>query len=127
MTETTGLPYQRGEDLIAVAQLAVDEINLRDDILPGHELELVPANADLCNQSLETEAVVNFVRHVPSGVLNIVGVVGLVYSAVTQAVSPLSARPEIDLLQISAGATSPVFTNEEEYPRLYRMISSSAV
>ena len=127
MTETTGLPYQRGEDLILVAQLAVDEINLRDDILPGYELELVPANAESCNQSLVTEALVNFVRHVPGGVLNIVGVVGLVCSAVTQAVSPLAARPEIDLLQISAGATSPVFTNKEEYPRLYRMISSSAV
>ena len=34
---------------------------------------------------------------------------------------------EIDLLQISAGATAPVFRCEEEYPRLYRMIPSSEV
>ena len=69
----------------------------------------------------------NFVRHVTSGDLNIVGVVGLVCSTVTQAISPLAGRPGIDLLQISAGATSPVFSSKEEYPRLYRLISSSAV
>ena len=127
MTETVGLPYQRGQDLVSAAQLAVDQINMRDDILSGYELELVPADEGSCNQSLVTEALVNFVRLVPNGVLNIVGVVGLACSAATQAVSAFAGRPEIDLLQISAGATSPVFTSEEEYPRLYRMISSSAV
>jgi len=67
------------------------------------------------------------VRYVTSGDLNIVGVVGLVCSTVTQAISPLAGRPGIDLLQISAGATSLIFISKKEYPRLYRMISSSAV
>ena len=126
--ETEGLsPPDRGEELIAAAELAVDMINMRDDILPGYRLKLVPANAELCNQSLVAEAPETFLRHVTSGELNIVGVVGLVCSTVTQAVSPLAGRPGIDLLQISAGATSPVFTSEEEYPLLYRMMSSSAV
>ena len=120
-------PYHRGEELISAAQLAVDKINMRDDILPGYKLEVVPANAETCNQILATEALGNFVRHVMDEDLNIVGVVGLVCSTVTQAVSPLAGRPEIDLLQISAGAISPVFSSEEEYPRLYRMIPSSAV
>ena len=119
--------YHGGEELISAAQLAVEKINMRNDILPGYRLELVPANTETCNQSLVTEAPVNFVRHVTSGDLNIVGVVGLVCSTVTQAISPLAGRPGIDLLQISAGATSPVFSSKEEYPRLYRMISSSAV
>ena len=129
--ETAGVPpqppYNRGEDMIAAAELALNKINLRDDILPQYRLELVPANADLCSQNLAKDALGNFVRHVTGGDLNIVGVVGLVCSTVTQAVSPLAGRPEIDLLHISAGATSPVFTSEDEYPRLYRMISSSAV
>ena len=131
LRETAGLPSQpphnRGEDMIAAAELAVNKINLRDDILPHYRLELVPTNAELCGQNLAADALGNFVRHVTGGDLNIVGVVGLVCSTVTQAVSPLAGRPEIDLLQISAGATSPVFTSEEEYPRLYRMMSSSAV
>ena len=130
LAETAGLSHQppcyRGEELISAAQLAVDKINMRDDILPDYKLELVPTNAETYNQSLVTEALGNFVRHV-TGDLNIVGVVGLVCSTVTQAVSPLAGRPGIGLLQISAGAISPVFTSEEEYPHLYRMIPSSAV
>ena len=128
LEETAGLsPPDRGKELIAAAEMAVDMINMRDDILTGYRLELVPANAELCNESLVAEAPGNFVKHVTSGELNIVGVVGLLCSTVTQAVSSLAGRPEIDLLQISAGATSPVFSSEEEYPRLYRMMSSSAV
>ena len=83
-------PYHGGEELISAAQLAVEKINMRNDILPGYRLELVPANAETCNQSLVTEAPVNFVRHVTSGDLKIVGVVGLVCSTVTQAISPLA-------------------------------------
>ena len=130
LAETVGLSHQppchRGEELISAAQLAVDKINMRDDILPDYKLKLVPANTETCNQSLVTEALGNFVRHV-TGDLNVVGVVGLVCSTVTQVVSPLAGRPGIGLLQISAGAISPVFTSEEEYPHLYRMIPSSAV
>ena len=120
-------PYHTGEELLSAAQLAVDKINTRGDILTGFNLELVEANSETCNQSLVTETPVNFVRRVTDGDLQIVGVVGLLCSTVTQAVSPLAGRPGIDLLQISAGAISPVFTNKEEYPHLYRMIPSSAV
>ena len=120
-------PYHTGEELLSGAQLAVDKINTRDDILPGYNLKLVPANSETCNQSLVTEAPVNFVRRVTDSDLDIVGVVGLLCSTVTQAVSPLAGRPGIDFLQISAGAISPVFTNEEDYPHLYRMIPSSAI
>ena len=106
----------------------MDKVNRRDDILPGYRLELIPVNTETCNQSLVTEAPVNFVRqYVTSGDLSIVGVVGMMCSTVTQAISPLAGRPEIDLLQISAGAISPLFASEKEYPLLYRMISSSAV
>ena len=130
LAETVGLSHQppchRGQELISAAQLAVDKINMRDDILPDYKLELIPANTETCNQSLVTESLGNFVRQV-TGDLKIVGVVGLVCSTVTQAVSPLAGRPGIGLLQISAGAISPVFTSEDEYPHLFRMISSSAV
>ena len=121
-------PYHRGDwEILSAAEMAVDKINRRDDILPGYRLELIPVNTETCNQSLVTEAPVNFVRQVTGGDLSIVGVVGLVCSTVTQAISPLAGRPEIDLLQISAGAISPIFSNNIEYPRLYRMIPSSTV
>ena len=121
------VPLAEHDTGLSAAQLAVDKINMRDDILPGYNLELVPVYSETCNQSLVTEAPVNFVRQVTDENLSIVGVVGLLCSTVTQAVSPLAGRPEIDLLQISAGAISPVFINKDEYPHLYRMISSSAI
>ena len=128
LAESRLSPYHRGDwEILSAAEMAVDKINGRDDILPGCRLELIPVNTETCNHSLVTEAPVNFVRHVTGGDLSIVGVVGLMCSTVTQAISPLAGRPEIDLLQISAGAISPIFSNEKEYPRLYRMISSSAV
>ena len=128
LAENSLPPYHRGDwEILSAAEMAVDKINRRDDILPGYRLELIPVNTETCNQSLVTEAPVNFVRHVTGGDLSIVGVVGLVCSTVTQAISPLAGRPEIDLLQISAGAISPIFSNEKEYPLLYRMVSSSAV
>ena len=129
LPETRLFPYHREDwEILSAAELAVDKINRRVDILPGYRLELIPVNTETCNQSLVTEAPVNFVRqYVTGGDLSIVGVVGLVCSTVTQAISPLTGRPEIDLLQISAGAISPLFASEKEYPLLYRMISSSAV
>ena len=121
-------PNHRGDwEILSAAEMAVDKINRRDDILPGYRLELIPVNTETCNQSLVTEAPVNFVRHVTGGDLSIVGVVGLVCSTVTHAISPLTGRPKIDLLQISADAISPIFASEKEYPLLYRMIPSSAV
>ena len=130
LAETVGLsnqpPCHRGEELISAAQLAVDKINKRGDILPDYVLELIPANTETCNQSMVTEALGNFVRQV-TGDLKIMGVVGMVCSTVTQTVSPLAGRPGIGLLQISAGAISPVFASEDEYPHLFRMISSSAI
>ena len=115
-----------GEELISATQLAVDKINMRDDILLDYKLELIPVNTEICNQSLVTEALGNFVRQV-TGDFKIMGVVGIVCSTVTQTVSPLAGRPGIGLLQISAGAISLVFTCEDEYPHLFRLISSSAV
>ena len=97
--------------MISATQLAVNKINMRNDILPDYKLKLIPAKTEACNESLVTEALGNFVRQV-TGDLNIVGVVGLVCSTVTQAVSPLAGRPGIGLLQISAGAIFPVYIHQ---------------
>ena len=99
LTEAVGLslqpPCHRGEELISAAQLAMNKINMRGDILPDYNLELVPVNTEICNQSLVREALRSFVRHV-TGDLNIVGVVGLVCSTVTQAVSPCTLQKGLE-------------------------------
>ena len=75
-------PYHRGDwEILSAAEMAVDKINRRDDILPGYRLELIPVNTETCNHSLVTEAPVNFVRHVTDGVEHSgSGGVGVFYS-----------------------------------------------
>ena len=127
----TLLPPGDGADrrsLLPAAELAVDKINAKDDLLPGYRLELIAADTELCNETLITESYISFVKYVASGgPFNVVGVIGMTCATVTQAISPLAGHPDIDLLQISAGELPPTFTNIEAYPRLYRIISSSAV
>ena len=126
----TLLPPGDGADrsLPPAAKLAMDTINDNDDLLPGYRLELIAADTELCNETLITESYISFVKYVASGgPFNVVGVTGMTCATVTQAISPLAGRPDVDLLQISAGELPPTFTNVQAYPRLYRIISSSAV
>ena len=114
--------------LLTAAELAAYKINARDDLLPGYRLELISAATEPCNETLIIEPYRSFVKYAASnGPFNIVAVTGMICATMTQAISPLAGRPDIDLLQISAGAAPPVFANAEDYPRLYRVISSSAV
>ena len=116
------------DSLLPAAELAVDKINAKDDLLPGYRLELIAADTELCNETLITESYISFVKYVASGgPFNVVGVTGMTCATVTQAISPLAGYPDVDLIQISAGELPPTFTNVQAYPRLYRIISSSAV
>jgi len=111
--------------LLTAAELAACKINTRDDILPGYRLKLITADTEPCNETLITKSYRSFVKYaVSNGPFNVVAVTGMICPTVTQAISPLAA---INLLQISAGAAPPVFANVQAYPRLYRVISSSAV
>ena len=118
-------PGNVADSLLPAVELAVDKINAQDDLLPGYRLELIAADTEKCNETLITESYISFAKYTaPNGPFNVVGVTGLTFATVTQVISPLAGHPEIDLLQISAGTAPPTFTN---YPRLYWMISSSAV
>ena len=121
-------PGNVADSLLPAAELAVDKINAKDDLLPGYRLELIAADTEKCNETLITESYISFAKYsAPNGPFNVVGVTGLTCATVTQVISPLAGHPEIDLLQISAGTAPPTFTNMHNYPRLYRMVSSSAV
>ena len=121
-------PGNKSDSLLLAAELAAFKINARDDLLPGCRLELISAVTEPCNETLIIEPYRSFVKYAASGgPFNIVAVTGMICATVTQAISPLAGRQDIDLLQISAGAAPPVFANAEDYPRLYRVISSSAV
>ena len=116
--------------LLPAAELAADKINARDNLLPGYRLELIPADTETCNETRIIESYRSFVKYTASASnqpFNVVGVTGMICATVTQAISPLAGRPDIELLQISAGTSPPSFADTGTYPRLYRVISSSAV
>ena len=115
------------------ARLAVAQINNRSDLLQGYRVELVEATSDECGVDTASaaglgyeEGLVSFVKNaVHSTDLNVVGVVGLLCSAVTDGLSPVIGRKGSDLIQIS-GSTSPIL-RDSIHPRLYRVVSSSAI
>ena len=118
--------WDRGLELLPVAQLAVDKINGDPSILAGYNLELIQVDTGKCTHNFHSEGLISFVHQITQEENHIVGVVGLFCTSVAQLVSPLAGHQGIDLLQIS-GSASPVLRNQERHPYLWHMIPSSAV
>ena len=120
--------WDRGIELLPMGRIARDEINQREDILPGYQLEVVEADSDACGYSVTRKAIVNFVSHAIglNGTATVAGVTGLPCSTVTAMLSPLAGREEVSLIQMSM-ANSPALRDSSLYPHLWRTVSSSIV
>ena len=92
--------WDKGLEQIPMARIARDEINQREDILQGYELELIEASSDACQYSVSSKALVNFVQNAIglNGDSNVIGVVGLACSSVTANISPVAGRKEVSLI-----------------------------
>ena len=120
--------WDRGLELLPMGRVARNEINQREDILPGYTLGLIEAPSDACGHSSVSTALVNLASKAfgLNGVSNIIGVTGLICSTVTANVSPLAGREAVDLIQMSM-SNSPDLGDSTKYPHLWRTVSSSAV
>ena len=116
--------WDRGAEILPAAQLAVERINEDFNFLPEYHLELVPVDTGACTYDFNGEALINFLHQITQEDQHIVGVVGLFCTSVAQLISPLAGHRGISLLQI-AGSASPVLHNQDKYPYLWHMISSS--
>lgn len=123
--------WNRGRNYLPAARLAAQEVNSREDILPGHELELIEVSTDVCEENLPANSLVNVVRYLAPALdspYNPVGVVGIVCPAVASFVLPIVNNPGFSLVQVSAGPSSPFFIeNKSKFSYLFRVLSSSAV
>ena len=125
-----GAGWDRGFELIPAGRIAEDQINNRTDLLPGINLRLIDVESEACGSSMINRGLVNTYSHLyPEHVSkreNVVGVVGLFCSTVTNVIAPLASFPSFSYLQI-AGSTSPLHRDVAKYPWLFHAISSSTV
>ena len=133
----TLVPFPQSEDYgwsnglgtVSGARVARDEINDRNDILPGHHLELLVENIEACSLTEATIGTVNLIKYtVDSPCLPVVGILGLLCSTHTSLISPLAGHEGIDLIQMSI-ANSPIFETSKfsSFPHLWRVLGSGAV
>ena len=95
--------------------LAVKRINDMSDILPDYKIKLVPSCTEVCSETVCPESLISLARYAFDSDCSIVG---LLCPSVTDVISRLAGRPEVKLLQVSAG-DSPQTRN---YRQNYRVV-----
>ena len=119
-----------GDDLQPALNLAVDQINGRDDILCNYTLELVHKH-DGCDIPLTGITLANFAEgiaeHMPpfaEGSRPYAGIIGPCCTASTTDLSQLSGRQELRMVSVH-DAGSPKFENESRNPYLIGVLGST--
>ncbi|XP_011409047.2 PREDICTED: gamma-aminobutyric acid type B receptor subunit 1-like, partial [Amphimedon queenslandica] len=120
--------WSNGIELLPAARIAAREMNNRADILPGYNLSLVEASSDACGCITAPIGLSNFVRYAVNNKMcnQVIAVTGLVCSTVTEAVSPIAGRPEVDIIQLSL-SISPLLRDTGKYRRLWHLLPSSTI
>ena len=100
-----------GPVLVPAAELAVEQINQREDILAGYVVKLTVANS-ACN--LQEQTVVNFVKSFFDSGVRFAGIVGPACSDAVELVSSITGKDGISILNFHT-ANSPRFTDRSKY------------
>ena len=120
--------WDRAFDLIPAGHLAAEQINNRSDILPEHELKLIDIDSEACGLNIISKGIVNVYRELVNPNRScIVGVIGLLCSPVTSAISPIISHPNIRGYVHIAASTSPAHRGDSKDSRLFHIIASSSI
>ena len=101
-----------GGDIIPGANIAVEEINNRTDILTNYKLELIVAD-DGCN--ISWKSIISLINNLYYEGKHIVGIIGPQCSDSTKAVTSLTGKSEMALLNVHLGS-APELGNRSLYP-----------
>ena len=117
--------WDAGPDLLPAAELAVDLINNRTDLLEGYQLELIHDDGG-CD--IVAKTVISFVRQilVQQSQQPIVGVIGGGCSDSSLTLSSLFAREAVSLINMHLGS-SPLLGSRTLYPNTFGAAGSSHV
>ena len=112
--------YTDGPMIQPLAELAVEQINKKEDLLSGYSVRLTVANG-ACN--LVQHTVVNFVRSFFHGGVRFAGIVGPTCSDSVGFVSAVTGEQDISLLNFHI-ASSPRFTDHDRYGYSFGTVGS---
>lgn len=113
--------YDAGHSILPAAQLAVDQINNRSDILADYNLELLVGDSG-CN--VDTNTYLSQVIQILYSNKPVVGMVGPACSEASLAVAALNTRERLGVVHVMTGSI-PLLDDREKYPYTFGMISSS--
>ena len=115
-------------ELIPAGHIATEQINNCSKILSGHELKVIDIDSEACGISIISKGITNVYRElVNPNRTCIVGVIGLICSAVTGAISPIISHPNIgEYVHIAASAAPAHRESTGKVPGLFHIIESSS-
>ena len=117
--------WERGEEIIPGAHIAVNEINDSPNLLSTYQLEIVPINIQQCNP---VSKIKSFVGNFTSQNNKLAGIVGYFCDNLVHFFSRLVGRSTSGTIQISAAAMPAIIPNKDHsVPGLYNILPSPFV
>lgn len=113
----TGSCWRGGFAVKTVIEWALEQVNERNDILFGYQLNVV-LNDTKCDPGTGMHILYDHIYNGPTKIM----LLGAALSPVTQPIADTSKY--WNLLQVSYSSTSPALKNRELYPRFFRTIST---
>ena len=100
----------------------------RSDVLSGHELKLIDIDSEACGFLVISKGITNVYKELVNPNRScIIGVIGLICSKMTSAISPIISHPNIGGYVHIAASTLPAHRESTcEVPGLFHIIESSS-
>ena len=118
--------WDRGEEIIPGAEIAVNVINNSPNLLSMYQLNIVPIHVKQCNPLMNIE---EFIGNLTSRRNKIIAVVGYFCETLVQFLSPLVKHDTFGVIQISA--MPPIISNTQnsgqKLPRFHHILPSPLV
>ncbi|XP_072017779.1 gamma-aminobutyric acid type B receptor subunit 1-like [Amphiura filiformis] len=115
----TGKSWAGGKGCLPAAQMALEDVNNRTDILPGYELKMI-WNDSACNPGLGTNVFYNLLYNEPIKIIVLTGC-----SSVSTPVA--EAAKMWNLVVMAFGASSPALSNRDRFPTFFRTHPSATL
>ena len=113
--------YDAAHSLLPAAQLAVDQINNRSDVLQDYNLELLEGDSGC---EVVTTTYVSQVEQMLYSGKTVIGIVGPACSEAALSVAALEQKMNLDVIHVTTGSI-PLLDDRAKYPNTFGIISSS--